>query len=144
MNRIALPAVLAVCLLAASARAGEAIAPSGPEGRLALRVAELSPTSTPRVVEEPAAVLLPRMVAHVPAEAPLAQAQGRVLQDARRAGAWAALAGANYRSGRYDAAWAAARQMRSAAEELDIPLSIAAATLYEKCRRAAEALALTE
>lgn len=116
----------------------------GPVATLALRPPPAAPTGTPRIDDEPLPETVARIV--VPLARGLSSAVGRerVLHEQRSAAAWASLSEANYREGRYEAAWAAARQMRVAAVALDIPLSIQASELYEKCRRAAEALSLTE
>ena len=116
----------------------------GPVATLALRPPAAAPTGTPRLDDDPLPVTAARIVVPLAAGLSSTVVRERVLREQRSAAAWAALSEANYREGRYEAAWAAARQMRVAAVALDIPLSIRASDLYEKCRRAAEALALTE
>ena len=116
----------------------------GPVASLALHPPPAAPLGTPRLDDLPPPETSPRLLVPFAASPSSAVARERVLREPRSAAAWASLADANYREGRYEAAWAAARQLRIAAAALDLPLSIPAADLYEKCRRASDALALTE
>jgi hypothetical protein len=85
----------------------------------------------------PVAVTLPPLVS-------VADAQLSVIRAPENWRSWAALARAHYKVGDYEKARAASLQMRAAAAGRNEPLPLAADELYERCRRAAEALTILE
>lgn len=137
----------ALAFLLAAAPAGRAELPAAaPEPAESLQLREAGPrySAAPKIAEDlPSAVpsLAPAPLART---ASLAEAQAVVLRAPQAWRNWAALAHAHYAAGNYEKAMASARQMMAAAEARKEHVSLEAAELFAKCKRAAEALTLLE
>lgn len=86
----------------------------------------------------------PAVAVQMPMVRTVADAQAAVLRAPEDWRGWASLSRAHYKAGNYEKAHTAAIQMRSAATARNEPLPLAADELFERCRRAAEALAILE